>query len=154
MAPLLCAATLVAATGGPFDIELLNTPKAPAAQGRATLVFASSPFGVSVTADGRARYDVRIEASGLPDPATLGAYSTYIAWEVNTDLTEWHLLGTVGNGLSVVGQAALNKFLIVVTAERDSATHTHSGPTVLHGTSPSAWLQSFLSHPLFRGLPP
>ena len=28
----------------------------------------------------------------------------------------------------------------------------HAGPTVLHGTSPSGWLQSFLTHPLFRGI--
>ena len=154
MARLLFAATLVAAAEGPFDIELLNTPKAPTAQGRATLVFAPSPFGIAVTADGRARYDVRIEASGLPDPSTLGAFSAYIAWEVNTELTEWHRLGVVGNGTSVVGQAELNKFLLVISAERDSTARTHSGPTVLHGTSPSGWLQTFLSHPLFRGVPP
>ena len=102
MARLLFATTLVAGADGPFDIELLNTPKAPTAQGHATLVFAPSPFGVAVTADGRASYDVRIKASGLPDPSTLGAFSAYIAWEVNTELTEWHRLGAVGNGTSVV----------------------------------------------------
>lgn len=148
------AATLVAATAGPFDIELLNTPKAPAAQGHARLLFAPSPFGVAVTADGRAIYDVQVDASGLPEPATLGAYSTYVAWVASTDLAEWHRLGAVKNGTSVVGQIELNKFLLVITGEADSTSRTHAGPTVLHGTSPSGWLQSFLSHPLFRGLPP
>lgn len=148
------AATLVAATPSPFDIELLNTPTAPAAQGHARLVFAPSVFGVAVTVDGHARYDVRIDASGLPDPATLGAFAGYVAWAVSTDLAEWHRLGTVKNGTSVVGQAALNKFLLVITAEVDTLSPAHAGPTVLHGTSPSGWLQSFLSHPLFRGLPP
>ena len=150
----LLAATLVAATEGPFDIDLLNTPKAPTAQGHARLVFAPSPFGVAVTVDGRAIYDVQIDASGLPDPATLGAFSAYVAWAASTDLAEWHRLGPVKNGSSVVGQIELNKFLLVITAEADTAPRTHAGPTVLHGTSPSGWLQSFLSHPLFRGLPP
>jgi hypothetical protein len=60
----------------------------------------------------------------------------------------------VANGRSLVGHADLNKFLLVITAEADSVPAAHKGPTVLHGTSPSGWLQSFLSHPLFRGIPP
>lgn len=150
----LLLASLVCGTDGPFDIELFNTPASPTAQGRARLVFAESPFGVAVTADGRASYDVRIDASGLPDPATLGAFSSYVAWAVTTDLTQWHRLGRVANGTSVVGHAELNKFLLVITAESSPEPRDHSGPTILHGTSPSGWLQSFLSHPLFRGLPP
>ena len=48
-----------------------------------------------------------------------------------------------------------NKFLLVITAEAEQPLRrSHAGPTVLHGTSPSGWLQSFLSHPLFRGIPP
>ena len=58
----------------------------------------------------------------------------------------------VANGVSSVGPVALDKFLLVITAEADSAPTTHAGPTVLHGTSPSGWLQSFLTHPLFRGI--
>ena len=153
----LVAAALLAVAGaseGPFDIALFNTPKTPTAKGHARLVFASSPFGVAVTADGRASYDVQIQTSGLPDPATLGAYTTYVAWAVTTDLAEWHRLGPVANGESTVGHAELNKFLLVITAEPSATPATHAGPTVLHGTSPSGWLQSFLSHPLFRGIPP
>jgi len=150
----LVAAAVVAVAEGPFDIPLLNTPKAPTAEGHARLVFAESPFGVAVTADGHARYDVQVQAKGLPDPASLGGYSTYVAWAVTTDLSAWHRLGAVTNGNSTVGQAELNKFLFVITAESSATSTVHSGPTVLHGTSPSGWLQTFLSHPLFRGLPP
>jgi len=156
----LAAVMFVAATGsaptaeGPFDIPLFNTPKAPSAEGHARLVFANSPFGVAVTADGRASYDVRIDATGLPDPPTLGPYSAYVAWAVTTDLKEWHRLGAIANGTHTVGRAELNKFLLVITAESSDNPATHTGPTVLHGTSPSGWLQSFLSHPLFRGIPP
>jgi len=60
---------------GPFDIPLFNTAKAPSAQGHARLVFAHSPFGVAVTVDGRASYDVQFEIAGLPEASTLGAYS-------------------------------------------------------------------------------
>lgn len=156
----LVAVTLAAAMGaatrseGPFDIPLFNTPTVPSAQGHARLVFAESPFGVAVTADGRASYDVQIDVAGLPDASTLGAYSAYVAWVVTTDLKQWHRLGALANGKNTVGHAELNKFLLVITAETSTHPTTHAGPTVLHGTSPSGWLQSFLSHPLFRGIPP
>lgn len=115
-------------------------------------MFAQSPFGVTVTADGRASYDVQVTASSLPDPVTLGSYSAYVAWEVTTDLATWHRLGPVANGTTTVGHAEMNKFLLVVTAEPSATPDKHTGPTVLHGTSPSGWLQTFLTHPLFRGV--
>jgi hypothetical protein len=149
---VVLAAALLALPLGPFDITLLNTPQAPAAKGAARLVFAQSPFGIAVTADGRASYDVQLTITGLPAPSSLGAYSTYVAWAATTELTEWHRLGTVTNGSSTVGRAELNKFLLVVTAEADSAAPTRAGPTVLHGISPSGWLQSMITHPLFRGV--
>lgn len=146
-------ALLLAATpAGPYDIALHSTSSAPGAQGSARLVFDESPFGVAVTEDGRARYDVRISATHLPRPDSLGRYAAYVAWAATPDLGKWVRLGTVRNGTSVVGPVALNKFLLVITAEPDSAAADHSGPTVLHGTSPSGWLQSFLTHPLFRGI--
>ena len=144
----------LAKSAGPFDIELFSTSVAPAAHGDARLVFAHSPFGIAVTADGRARYDAVVSAAGLPSAPSLGAYSAFVAWEVSTDLATWHRLGAVTNGRSTVGEAAMNKFLFVITAEADSVSAAHHGPTVLHGTSPSGWLQTFLSHPLFRGVPP
>lgn len=139
---------------GPFDIPLFNTPKTPTAQGTARLVYASSPFGIAVTADGRASYDIQVTASGMPDPTSLGDFHAFVAWEVSTDLATWHRLGAITNGFTTVGRAEMNKFLFVITAERDSSTMERVGPTVLHGTSPSGWLQTFLSHPLFRGVPP
>jgi hypothetical protein len=65
---VVAAATLAAAADGPYDIALFNTPRAPAAAGAARLVFAPSPFGVAVTPDGHASYDVQLDVSGLPDP--------------------------------------------------------------------------------------
>lgn len=138
--------------GGPYDITLHSTAAAPDARGEARLYAADSPFGVAVTADGRARYQIRVKARGLPRPDSLGAFRAYVAWATTPDLTQWVRLGPVANGASTVGPVELNKFLLVISAEPDSAPATHSGPTVLHGTSPSGWLQSFLTHPLFRGI--
>ena len=137
---------------GPYDIPLFATPKAPAAHGSARLVFAASPFGVAVTADGRAQYDIQVTAADLPAPSSLGSYTTYVAWAATPDLSNWVRLGTIQNGTSIVGHVDLNKFLLVITAEADSAPAQHAGPTILHGTSPSGWLQSFLNHPMFRGI--
>jgi len=139
---------------GPYDIQLQNTPKTPNARGTARLVFAESPFGVTVTADGHTSYDVRLSLSGLPEPAALGPYKAYVAWGVTTDLKQWRRLGPVGNGESTVGTVDFNKFLLVVAAESDSAATSHAGAVALSGTSPSGWLQTFLSHPLFRGIAP
>lgn len=139
---------------GPYDIQLQNTPKTPNARGTARLVFAESPFGVAVTADGHASYDVRLSVSGLPEPSALGPYKAYVAWGVTTDLKQWRRLGPVGNGESTVGTVDFNKFLLVVAAESDSAATKHTGAVALSGTSPSGWLQTFLSHPLFRGVAP
>lgn len=150
---LALAATGAGPKPGPYDMALAPGPAAPAARGSARLVFADSPFGVAATADGRLRYDIRVTASGLPAPKALGPYRAYVAWEVSADLSEWRRLGVIGNGISTVGVAERNKFLFVITAEADTAPVAHAGPTVLHGTSPSGWLQQFLSHPLFRGAP-
>jgi hypothetical protein len=150
----LVVAAFALAAEGPFDIPLFNTPRTPDAKGHARLVFAQSPFGIAVTADGRAIYDVQVDVSGLPDPSSLGAYSHYVAWAVTTDLGKWVPLGVVTNGASTVGHVELNKFLLVITAEASATPRLHAGPTALHGNSPSGWLQSFLSHPLFRGIPP
>ena len=150
---LLALATVpLVFTAGPYDIALFATPKAPAARGAARLVFAASPFGVAVTADGRAQYDIQVTAAGLPAPGSLGPYTAFVAWAATTDLATWVRLGPIRNGMSTVGHVDLNKFLLVITAEADTAPARHTGPTVLHGTSPSGWLQSFLNHPMFRGV--
>ena len=153
MRSLALAAAIVLPLG-PYDIQLQNTPRTPNAQGSARLLFAESPFGIAVTADGHASYDVRFTISGLPEPSTLGAYTTWVAWGVTPDLKQWRRLGVVGNGDTTVGRVELNKFMLVVAAESDSLVTKHAGPIALSGTSPSAWLQTFLSHPLFRGVAP
>lgn len=145
---------LLAGVTGPFDIALLRTSAAPEARGSAKLVYAPSPFGVAVTPAGIPSFDVRVELEGLPAPSTLGDFRGYVAWAATSDLSRWVRLGTVRNGTSQVGRIEINKFLFVITAEADTLAATRSGPTVLHGVSPTTWLQSLLTHALFRGIPP
>jgi hypothetical protein len=148
----LAVAVPFLAGAGPYDIPLFATAKAPAASGSARLVFAQSPFGIAVTADGHAQYDVQVTAAALPAPGSLGAYSVYVAWATTPDLKHWERLGAITNGTTTVGHVVFDKFLLVITAESGAAPKTRAGPTVLHGTSPSGWLQSFLNHPMFRGI--
>ncbi len=154
MRSLFLAGLHLLGAAGPFDIPLFSTSTAPDAHGTARLIFAPSPFGVTVTPDGVASYQVQLNLAGLPSPSSLGAFTTYVAWAATTDLSHWYRLGTVVNGASIVGLIELNKFLFVITAESDSLGSARKGPTVLHGIAPSSWLQSFVSHPLFRGIPP
>lgn len=151
---LLLAGLLLVGGGGPYDIILMRTSAVPEARGSARLQYAPSPFGVAVTAQGVARWDVRFTIEGLPPVATLGAYQGYVAWGTSSDLAEWDRLGTVGNGTTTRGRITRNKFLVVVTAEPDTLATTRSGPTIFHGISPSSWLQSLMTHALFRGIPP
>jgi hypothetical protein len=139
-------------TIGPFDIPLYGTPTTPAANGHGRLVYAESPFGVALTPDGHARYNIEVTAAALPAPSSLGKFTAYVAWAVTPDLANWSKLGAVSNGSSTVGPVDLNKFTLVVTAEPDSASTTHAGPTVLHGISPSSLLQRFLVQPAFHGI--
>lgn len=149
---LLLAGAVVAIDDGPYDFPLRNSARVPDATGHVRLVFAPSPFGVAVTPDGRARYLARITAAGLPEPSSLGPYTAYVAWEASTDLKAWTRLGRITNGVTTLGTLHLNKFLLVITAEGSDTVSTRSGPTVLNGNSPSSWLQSFITHPLFRGI--
>jgi len=144
----------LAAQAGTYEIPLAPTASAPAASGHARLHFAASPFGIAVTADGRASYDVAITLAGLPSPASLGREGTpaILAWAVSPDLAEWQRLGPVGTGTTTLGPIEWNKFLLVITAEPSADAATHRGPILLRGYSPSTWLQSFITHPLFRGV--
>jgi len=148
------AAAFLAAAYGPYDIVMHPTTRAAGVTATARLVFSASPFGVAYTRDGRAEFDVQITAAGLPDPSTFGAFTSYVAWEVATDLSTWKRLGTIANGSSTVGTTGLNKFLVVITAESSPTSTTHAGPIILRGYSASTLLQTFLTHPLFRGTPP
>ncbi|HEX6307221.1 MAG TPA: multicopper oxidase family protein [Longimicrobiales bacterium] len=121
-----------------YCIELVPRPDLfGVAGGVVQLTPAPTPFGAAVTRDGHHRFRTTLFLHGLPDPAALGDYTTWIAWAAPPNLAPVTKLGVVRNGRIATGEIALNKFYLFVTAEAgDSATEWH-GPVVLRALSPS-----------------
>lgn len=137
-----------------YRIDLTATERAPGAKGEARLRPAPTPFGLPVTVDGRVVWTAEVMAEGLPAPASLGAYTVFVAWAATPNLDEVRRLGALAHE-SATGEVAWNKFLIFVSAEASATADRWSGPIVLRGMSASGYMQNFSAHPLFNGgVPP
>ena len=78
--------------------DLVPTPDLRQVRARLALASPSSPFGVSVTADGRPVMRAAVDIDGLPDPATLGepgTYRVYVAWVTTLTMSQEARLGEV-----------------------------------------------------------
>lgn len=131
--------------GGPdtdlYCIDLLPAATIDGASGTALLLAPSSPFGVAVTAAGEHQYDVQFDVQGLPAPATLGPYRTYVAWATTPQLNPVVKLGTIGNGRTTLGRIAFDRTLILISAETSASVAERSGRLVLRGTSAAMRMQ-------------
>lgn len=121
-------------------IALYPTPDLGTATGTIALKPATSPFGVAVTVDGRTRYRLVATISGLPEPRTLGGYTTYVAWAYTMSLDSAVKLGVVRNGTVDLGEVSLAQFRVLISAEKSSMVRERVGRLVMRGTSPSARL--------------
>ena len=148
MTPALAPESIRAQGSG--RIALLPTERAPGASGIVALVPARSPFAMAVAADGRLVYDLALEVRGLADPAVHGGATTYVAWVATSGLEQVDRIGALGADGRAAGRTALNKFIVLITAERARAPERRSGPVVLRGVSPSSLLQSFRGHAFFE----
>jgi FtsP/CotA-like multicopper oxidase with cupredoxin domain len=101
----------------------------------------AGPFTVAVTRDGRIRYAPTIALAGLPSPATLGPYTHFVAWMASPVMYPIVRLGDVGNGTTRLPPIDFDKFVILVTAEREDKASEPAGRIVLRGESPSTRLQ-------------
>ena len=117
-----------------YCIHLFPTDFAPEASGSVRLDPAPTPFGVSVTADGTQRYRLTFLLDGLPT-------ATYIAWATTPTMDTLIKLGPVGNGHTMAGEVALNKFLLLISEERSASVTRREGRLILRGSSPSMMLQ-------------
>ncbi|MBA2626981.1 MAG: multicopper oxidase domain-containing protein, partial [Gemmatimonadales bacterium] len=124
-----------------YCVELVPAPTVPSATGSVALGWEPGPFSVAVNADGMPRYVPTIVAAGLPAPGTLGAYTVFVAWLATPTMSSVVRLGVVRNGRTRLPVIALDKFLLLVTAEKKSSGSTPRGLVVLRGFSPSARLQ-------------
>jgi suppressor of ftsI len=117
-----------------YCIHLFPTDRAPEATGTVRLDPAPTPFGVSVTADGTQRYRLTFMLDGLPA-------ATYVAWATTPTFDTLIKLGPVTNGVTIAGEVALNKFMLLISAERSAAVSRREGRLVLRGSSPSMVMQ-------------
>lgn len=115
-----------------------------------------TPFTVDVDRDGRHRYLVEFDLTGLPAPEELGSYSHYVAWVVDPTLDRLRRLGVVENGVTRTREIARNKYMLWVSAEADSAASARNGPLVMRGLSPSTRMEAhgFLGLGAFAPPPP
>ncbi len=124
-----------------YCIELLPAGDIGPVAGTAQLLPPSSPFGVAVTAAGEHLYDLAFDLRGLPDPASLGPYSVYVAWATTPQLNPEVKLGEVANGTTRLGRIAFDRSLILITAEASATSSERKGRLVLRGTSASVRMQ-------------
>ena len=138
-------ATAEAAAPPQHCLLLIPSRAAGAARGIAKLTLANSPFGVTVTEDGRYIYDIRLEIRGLevtPDVA-------YVVWAVTPTLDKRKKLGVVAEDLTSYGQVDWNRFMVVVTAETSPDVEEWAGPILFTAASPSGKMQTMAGEEIF-----
>ena len=94
-----------------YCLTLTPKPELIGATGHVEMGRVPSPFGIAVAPDGRHRHTLTFTLDGLPDPATLGPYTTYVAWAMPPVLDPVVKLGEVSNGRHRLGEVAFNKFI-------------------------------------------
>ncbi len=146
MGLLLAALLAVSQTGHPdiYSIDLVPTPDLRNVTATAHLGWARTPFGIAVSADGHHRYQLSLFIEGLPDPASLGDYTAYVAWVTTPLMSPLIKLGEVSNGNNTdLGVVELNQFVVLVSAEAsgEAAVERREGRLVLRGRSPSMRIQ-------------
>jgi len=124
---------------------LLPTQDYNGAEGHVEMVRPSSPFGLTVTREGRQRYRLMVDIAGLPeiDPAE----GHFVLWASPLTLDPVINLGEVQNGSFEVGEISFNKFMLVVSLEPDLDSDRRTGPLVLRGRSPSSRMEP---HDMFQ----
>jgi FtsP/CotA-like multicopper oxidase with cupredoxin domain len=120
-----------------YCIELFPANGVSGPRGVVGLLQVPGPFTISVTAGGTPRLRPVIDLSDLPAPSSFGAYSTYVAWATTPVLDTIIKLGEVRNGRTLLREVALDRYLIIVSAERSGAVKERTGRLVLRGESAS-----------------
>jgi hypothetical protein len=135
-----------------FVIPLEGVGPSSRMAGKAILTPARSPFGIATTVDGFVVVNIEVEAPTLPPPTSFGsAHTTYVAWVADHNLERIERIGPFLPGGKARGRVAMNKYLVVITAEARGDGARWTGPIVLRGRSPSSYLTNFSGHTMFNG---
>lgn len=136
-----------------YAIDLVTTRRVPgssSATGVANVTFKASPFGVALSPTGEYVYTLSIAIDDLA-PARSGAY---VVWVTTRDLSQVEKIGVLDDTHRIQGEAAWNKFLVVVSLEEEPETATRwSGPIVLRGMSRSGKMHTMAGHGPFASEP-
>ena len=124
-----------------YCLQLVAAPGMHGVSGHVELGRIPGPFTIAVDAEGRSLYGPVMTLAGLPEPSSLGPYSTYVAWVATPLLDPITNVGQVRNGPTTLPPVGLDKFLVLVTAEASAGGGAPSGRIVLRAQSPSTRLQ-------------
>jgi len=131
----------------PTVVPLEPTGPTVGGAGAVELRMASSPYGVTVSADGRYVTDLRVVLEGLRPYAD----ASYVVWATTPNLDEIAKLGVVdGSGGRVEGTVSWNQFLVFVTVEPDPAVERWTGAIVFTAMSPSGKMHTKAGHGVFE----
>ncbi|MGI9038236.1 MAG: multicopper oxidase domain-containing protein [Gemmatimonadota bacterium] len=123
-----------------FCVHLTPAPDFRDAVGTVELRRIPGPFTVSPTVDGRMRYEGIADIGGLPPVDSLGGFDGFAVWIAGPSMTPARRIGPIREGRTSIGPIDLNRWLILVVAERAGdaeAVELPRGPIILRGQSPS-----------------
>ncbi len=136
-----CGAAAANAMGSEL-VKLEPTGKLATAAGTIELKPLMSPFGVAVTPEGRLLYDATVSVRNLPDPSSLGPYTTYVVWLATPSLDQLRNLGSIAVDKPLTARVDFIKMMYMVTAEPNARGEKWTGPVLLVGRSSSARVQN------------
>lgn len=144
----------LAASGASTDLYCIPLLPAPGfdASGWAELSWVGGPFTVGVATDGTHRWNLRLSVRGLPDSLLRGRRSGFVAWAVTPMMARLVRLGAIrSQEQAELGPVALDRFLVLISAERDTAVREPRGRVVLRGESASNRLRPADNYQFFLG---
>lgn len=156
----VCAAaadTLRAASTPPpefYAIDLVPTGRVTGTgdyHGKAEVRFVESPFDVALAENGTFHRRVRVDMRGL----RAAPRGDYVVWATPPDLDPIVKLGPLGDDMTLTGEVAFPKFLVVVSLEEDpeGVTGKWTGPIVHRGMSRSGFMHTMAGHGPFQSEP-
>ena len=144
----------LAASGGSTDLYCvpLLAPAGIGASGSVELSWPGGPFTERVTADGTQQWQLRFSLQDLPRAMLRGRRSGFVAWAADPTMAHVIRLGVVHDGEIDLGPMALDRFLILISAEADTAVRQWRGRVILRGESASNRLRPADNYQFFLGV--
>ncbi|MDH3269757.1 MAG: hypothetical protein OEN56_00400 [Gemmatimonadota bacterium] len=129
-----------------FDLfATRNIPGTGLAIGRAEVaVSGASPFSIALGPDGSYVYDIHISLERMKPPGQ----GRLVAWVTTPEIDRIVRMGALDENLRSSGTVGWNKFIVVITLERedDPTAATWSGPVVFRGMSRSGMMHTMVGH--------